>query len=216
MVPQWSSVRLVLGQSGHACGAVCAAPGWASSVSIWERTQSVDHAQPRLPFPAGASIIWSKNYLMADLAQAAGLEREDLGGDDLLAVYDGQILVFEVWNMGLSWGVDAQLRAADGNGVGLQRCWEWVGLQRCCDVCHRAQATPHQCCLLHPSTTWGGTGVFLELAHTHPPAPALLVLLLGVSHRARRRVRQVPGYAAAAAMPQHAVLVITAGHPLLG
>ncbi|KAI7841413.1 hypothetical protein COHA_004808 [Chlorella ohadii] len=43
----------------------------------------------------GASIIWNKNYLMADLAQAAGLEREQLEGDGLLAVYDGQILVFE-------------------------------------------------------------------------------------------------------------------------
>lgn len=45
---------------------------------------------------AGASIIWNKNYLMADLAQAAGLERQQLEGDGLLAVYDGQILVFEV------------------------------------------------------------------------------------------------------------------------
>ncbi len=33
---------------------------------------------------------------MADLAQAAGLERQQLEGDGLLAVYDGQILVFEV------------------------------------------------------------------------------------------------------------------------
>lgn len=78
---------------------------------------------------------------MADLAQAAGLAREDLGGDGLLAVYDGQILVFEVWNTGLSLGFEAQIRAAGGDGVALQCC---------CDACHRARTTPHQCCLLHP------------------------------------------------------------------
>lgn len=46
-------------------------------------------------------MIWNKNFLMADLVQAAGLDREELADEGLLAVYDGQILVFEV-GMGIN------------------------------------------------------------------------------------------------------------------
>lgn len=51
-----------------------------------------------LTLELGASIVWDRNFLMRDLAQAAGLERQPVGdGGDapgLLAVYDGQELVF--------------------------------------------------------------------------------------------------------------------------
>jgi hypothetical protein len=42
----------------------------------------------------GGSIIWHKNYLMKDLAAAAGLEVEEPPADGLLALYDGRQLVF--------------------------------------------------------------------------------------------------------------------------
>ncbi|PSC75950.1 prenylcysteine oxidase 1 [Micractinium conductrix] len=63
-------------------------------------------------------MVWHKNYLVRDLTAAAGLEREDLpapGAEGLLAVYDGQTLVFAespwrlltlirlLWRYWLSW-----------------------------------------------------------------------------------------------------------------
>ena len=42
---------------------------------------------------AGASIIWEKNWLIRELAAAAGLERAKTS-DGLIAVYDGRELIF--------------------------------------------------------------------------------------------------------------------------
>jgi hypothetical protein len=50
--------------------------------------------------------VWHKNYLVKDLAAAAGLECVSPPSDGLLAVYDGKELVFEQ----STWGIVSLLR----------------------------------------------------------------------------------------------------------
>lgn len=70
-------------------------------ITVFERDQLGGRARELqyggLTLELGASIIWGKNYMLRDLAAAAGLEREqpDAGeGPGLFAVYDGRELVF--------------------------------------------------------------------------------------------------------------------------
>lgn len=93
-----------------------------AEISVFERDRLGGRARELqyggLTLELGASIIWEKNFLMRDLAAAAGLEREQPGageGAGLFAVYDGRELVFAespwriltlirlLWRYWLSW-----------------------------------------------------------------------------------------------------------------
>ncbi len=79
--------------TGHAGFAMCYFQSLDVPLPLCLSDPRRDRPSPPCCSPAGASIIWEKNFLMRDLAAAAGLEREQPSageGPGLFAVYDGR------------------------------------------------------------------------------------------------------------------------------